>query len=98
MDAIGHSSVGGEAIATGRVKQTLNPLEHPALANTMYQGRPLSQILATDGQREEFLFKLLGYDAFMKIFGKTVSPVSANFGITIWSFVKTLNPMIPEIS
>ena len=71
MDAIGHSSVGGEAIARGRVKQTLNPLEHPALANTMYQGRPLSQILATDGQREEFLFRLLGYDAFMKIFGKT---------------------------
>tara|TARA_R110002020_G_scaffold6721_14_gene28599 strand:- start:104 stop:2467 length:2364 start_codon:yes stop_codon:yes gene_type:complete len=71
MDAIGHSSVGGEAIVRGRVKQTLNPLEHPALANTMYQGRPLSQILATDGQRQEFLTRLLGYDAFMKIFGKT---------------------------
>ncbi len=61
----------GEALSQGRIKQAMNPLQHPALMNTMFKGEPLGHWLTDPSLRQELLTELQGTAAFNKLFGRT---------------------------
>ena len=61
----------GDALAQGRIKQAMNPLQHPALMNTMFQGEPLGHWLVNPELRKELLMELQKTSAFHKLNGAT---------------------------
>ena len=69
--AIGESTEGrvGERLSEG--KPNMNPLQHPALTNTMFKGVHLGHWLSNPQLKQELLTELQGTGAFNKLFGKT---------------------------
>jgi hypothetical protein len=61
----------GDALATGRIKQSLSPIKHPALMNTMFKGRRLAEWVVDPDMRQQLLNELQGTSAFNKLNGST---------------------------
>ena len=61
----------GDALATGRIKQSLNPIQHPALMNTMFKGKRLAEWVLDPNMRQQLLSELQGTSAFNKLNGST---------------------------
>ena len=69
--AMGTHPQAGKALSDGKLKQTINPQEHPALSNTTYKGHKLSDILLHPQALQLMLNDLQLTGAFMKIYGRT---------------------------
>ena len=61
----------GDALATGRIKQSLSPIKHPALMNTMFKGKRLAEWVLDPNMRQQLLGELQGTSAFNKLNGST---------------------------
>tara|TARA_R110002020_G_scaffold66931_11_gene175757 strand:- start:1492 stop:3840 length:2349 start_codon:yes stop_codon:yes gene_type:complete len=61
----------GERLSEG--KPNMNPLQHPALTNTMFKGVHLGHWLSNPQLRQELLKELQGTAAFNKLFGRTTT-------------------------
>ena len=66
-----HPEYVGEALSSGKIKQSINPQEHPALSNTTYKGYKLSDYVSNPEALQMLLGELQNYGAFMKIYGRT---------------------------
>lgn len=71
MMAMGNHPEVGNALSSGKLKQTINPQEHPALSNTTYKGHKLSDIVSHPQALQLMLNDLQLTGAFMKIYGRT---------------------------
>tara|TARA_R100000951_G_scaffold1122_2_gene2982 strand:- start:4903 stop:7212 length:2310 start_codon:yes stop_codon:yes gene_type:complete len=71
LSAIGESTEGrvGQRLSEG--KPNMNPLQHPALTNTMFKGVHLGHWLSQPQLREALLQELQGTSAFNKLNGAT---------------------------